>query len=269
MPTSYEQITARHRRMWGESDFQRVGVRLLPASELLAAAVDVAPGERVLDVGGGTGNTALAAARRDGDVLCTDLAPELLAYAERRAAMECLPLRTQVADAQALPFDDGAFDVVLSTFGVMFAPDQARAAAELLRVLRPGGRLGLASWTPDGAAGQLLAVVGRYAPPVPGLAPPGRWGTADGVTALLGAGTRDLRFARRSVDVTAPSYDEQWERFRRNLGPMSAVLAAASPADAASLKVEFRALWERFNRGTDGIVVPHEYLEVVAVRCSL
>src|SRR3712207_1533003 len=139
----------RTREVWATGDYQRVGVRLVPAAEQLVADLAVRPGDRVLDVAGGTGNAALAAARRDGDVVCSDIVPELLVHAERRAAMEGLAFATEVADACALPFPDEAFDVVISTFGVVFAAEPEQAARELLRVLRPGGRLGLTSWRPD------------------------------------------------------------------------------------------------------------------------
>jgi ubiquinone/menaquinone biosynthesis C-methylase UbiE len=146
----------RTREVWAAGDYQRVGVRLVPASEQLVTDLAVRPGDRVLDVGGGTGNTALAAARRDADVVCSDIVPELLEYARSRAGMEGLAFETEVADAADLPFPDAAFDVVASTFGVVFAGDPERAAQELLRVLRPGGRLGMTAWLPEAPGGRLL-----------------------------------------------------------------------------------------------------------------
>ena len=183
----------RTREVWAAGDYQRVGVRLVPAAERLAADLAVRPGDRVLDVAGGTGNAALAAARRDGDVVCSDVVPELLALARRRAELEGLSFATEVADACALPFPDASFDVVVSTFdvvvstfGVVFAAEPEPAARELLRVLRPGGRLGLTAWRPDAPGRRLLALLARH-DPAGATGDPLRWGTAEGVEELLGA----------------------------------------------------------------------------------
>jgi SAM-dependent methyltransferase len=253
--------------MWASADFHRVGLLLVPISERFAALLDIRPGERVLDVAGGTGNTALAAARRDADVLCTDFVPELLEYARRRSEVELLPFRTRVADAQALPFNDGEFDVVTSTLGVMFAPDQERAAKELLRVTRPGGRIGLVSWTPRSVGTEMLSLMARYVPPPPGVPPPVRWGTEHGLKELFGGGIAELRLSVHSVDITAPSLDEQFSRFRHWLGPFKSALARLDEAQLYSFTRDWRELWQRFNRAEDGTaVVPHEYLEAIAIR---
>ena len=190
-------IKQRQQQAWAAGDFAVVGTGQQIVGEALCEAVDLRAGSRVLDVACGAGNTALAAARRFAEVVGVDYVPALLARGRERAAAERLPVAFQEGDAEALPFPDASFDVVLSTFGVMFAPDQAQAAAELLRVCRPGGTIGLANWTPEGFTGQSSAIRNRYAPPPPGLAPPGRWGTEDGVRALLGEGVADVRAERR------------------------------------------------------------------------
>jgi ubiquinone/menaquinone biosynthesis C-methylase UbiE len=167
------KIAARHQRMWSGGDFHRSSVSLLVMGEMLVRSLHVHTGEKVLDVAGGAGDTALAAAHRWAEVVCTDYVPELLRHAERRAEAEGLPLRTQVADAQRLPFGDGAFDVVTSTLGAMFAPDQSGTASELLRVLRARGRLSMANWTPQSWMCLQFALLAQFVPPPPGLVPPG------------------------------------------------------------------------------------------------
>ncbi|WP_147332030.1 class I SAM-dependent methyltransferase [Geodermatophilus marinus] len=259
----------RLREVWAAGDYQRVGVRLLPASEQLVVDLAVRPGDRLLDVGAGTGNTALAAARRDADVVCSDLVPELLELAGRRAELEGLQVATEVADACALPFPDASFDVVVSTFGVVFAADAELAARELLRVLRPGGRLGLTAWRPEAPGGRLLELVARHAPQeAPGE--PLRWGTPEGVTGLLG---RDevtaVRFTERTVDLTAPSVAAQWQRYRDWFGPVHVAWERLDQAGRTRLETEFTDLWARCTRGGGGgIVVPNTYLQVTAVRAG-
>jgi SAM-dependent methyltransferase len=267
MSSTYQEITDHQQRIWASGDFHRVGMRLVPISERLAASLDIRPGERVLDVAGGTGNTALAAARRDAHVICTDFVPELLEHATRRSEVELLPFRTMVADAQALPFADADFDVVTSTLGVMFAPNQDRAAAELARVTRRGGRIGLVAWTPGSAGAELLALIARYVPPPAGLRSPARWGTPEGLAELLGPWISEQRLSVAAVDVTAPSLDEQFSRFRLWFGPFAAALSRLDEVTQAAFVQEWRELWQRFNRADDGtVVVPHEYLEIIAIR---
>src|SRR3954447_5897031 len=186
----------RTRELWSVGDYQRVGVRLVPASEQLVADLQVRPGERLLDVAAGTGNTALAAARRDADVVCTDIVPELLEYARRRADLEGLACEPEGAAAQSLPYEDGSFDVVTSTIGVVFAADAEQAASELVRVLRPGGRFGLTAWVPQAPGGKLLQLVRQHDPgDNPG--DPLRWGTRDGVDQLFSRHGVQLRYAER------------------------------------------------------------------------
>lgn len=187
-------MTQQAQAMWALGDFARAGAEQVVVAELLSRAINVHPGERVLDVAAGSGNAALAAARRGAAVIATDFVPQLLQAAARRPQAEGLPLETQEADAQRLPFADGAFDVVLSTFGVMFAPDQPRAAAELLRVCRPGGRVGLTAWTSDSVIAAMQAAAARFAPspPLPGARSPLEWGAETRVRELLGRGATDL-----------------------------------------------------------------------------
>ena len=234
-------------QIWADGDFAKVGAAQVIVGERLARAVDVHPGERVLDIAAGPGNAALAAARR--------------------AEVEGLPLRTQVADAERLPFADAEFDVVLSTFGVIFAADQQRAADELLRVCRPGGRIGLTCWTPTGLIGSNQQVVGRYLPPPPGAARPLAWGTPERVRDLLGDRVSGLTFRLRETDMCGASAAERVEFNRTYMGPTRAAFARLDPATQEKLAIDLAADLERFNRATDGtLVAAAEYLEVVAVR---
>ncbi len=267
MSTDLTAVTAAQQSMWATGDFHRIGVTQVVVGELLVRALDVHAGEKVLDVASGAGNTALAAARRFADVIASDYVPDLLGHAAERAAAEGLPLRTEVADAQSLPYADASFDVVTSTFGVMFAPDQQRAADELLRVLRPGGRLGLACWTPEGSVGQMFAVGARHVPPPPGLQPPVRWGTRQGLADLLGSGVRDLRVVETTTDFVYPSSEFMLEWFRTWFGPTASQFARLDPAGQATYAADLLALWEGANEATDGTVINRgAYLEVVATR---
>lgn len=261
------EITDLQRRMWAAGDLHRIAPRFTLASERLVEALDIRPGERVLDVAGGTGNTALAAARRDAVVTCTDFVPELLEHAAQRSATERLPFETQVADAQALPFPDASFDVATSTFGVIFAPDQGRAAAELTRVVRGGGRIGLTNFTPTGLGGATHSLIERYTPASPNLASPGRWGTAEGLGELLRPLVSGMRVERRSIDITALSHDDLFARYRDCYGPVTTAMTRMDEETVSVFRQEWREVWQRFNRADDGTVVaPHEYLEIVVVR---
>ncbi|MGW5359568.1 class I SAM-dependent methyltransferase [Actinopolymorpha pittospori] len=255
------------RAMWAAGDYHRLGTRIMPVSEELALALDIRPGERLLDIAGGSGNTALAAARRDARVTCTDIVPPALDHARRRAGVEFLAIETEVADAESLPYADDTFDVVTSTFGIQFATDQEKAAGEMLRVLRPGGRLGLATWTPNSALSGLLALAGKYAPPPEPTPSPMRWGTRQGLTELLGDAVTDQRVEILCIELTAPSYAEQFRRFREWVGPVRTALARMSPDAANSFEADFTDLWHRHNRGEpDAVVVPVDYLQVVMTR---
>lgn len=255
----------RHRPPTPAREYAVVDAGLQVAGESLADAVDVAVGARVLDVAAGNGYSTLAAARRFARVTSTEVAPQALAGGRARAHAENLHVEFLVADVQDLPFADGSFDVVLSTFGAMFAPDQQRAAHEMLRVLRPGGRLGLANWTPDGFIGNLHAVIDTHIAPPPGQAAPTLWGVESHVFALFGAAAPRLRFRRRRLDLRYRSVAHWLEVFRRVHGPTRSAFASLAPAGQAALARDITALLEGMNRaGQDSLVLATDYLEVVA-----
>lgn len=261
------KVTAQQRQMWSAGDFHRVGVSQLVVGEMLARSLHVHAGERVLDVAGGAGNTALAAARRWADVVCSDYVPELLDRARSRAEAEGLPLRTRVADAQELPFEDGAFDVVTSTFGAMFAPDQSRTAAELLRVLRAGGRLGMANWMPDSWVGRQFDLLTRFRPPPPGLVPPSAWGTEERLRELFGDGVVSLATTRRYAEFCQHDTSSLFDLFRTWFGPINTLWQAFDEPRRAELRDAWVALADECNAARDGTCeIPADYLEVVAVK---
>jgi ubiquinone/menaquinone biosynthesis C-methylase UbiE len=266
-PPDYVAIKARQQSTWASGDYGQIGARLQIVGELLCEAVDLRSNERVLDVAAGNGNASLAAARRYADVTATDYVPELLEQTSRRAAADGLPLRTQVADVENLPFSDGEFDVVLSTFGVMFAPDQARAAAEMLRVTRPGGRIGLANWTPEGFIGELFRVIGQFIPPPAGLRPVSAWGTEPRIVELFGPQASDIRTERRLYQFRFRSPAHWIEVFRTFYGPMLKSFAALDADQQSALQSALMDLLAKRNVGGPGsLVVPGEYLEVVILR---
>jgi ubiquinone/menaquinone biosynthesis C-methylase UbiE len=238
--------------------------------EVLCRSLDVHPGERVLDVAAGSGNTAISAARRGARVTASDFVASLLEVAQTRAEIEALPLATAVADAQELPFEDASFDVVLSTFGAMFGADQQRAADELVRVCRSGGRIGMANWTPEGLIGGYMAVSNRHVPPPPaaaGLRRPIEWGTEQRLRELFGERVSEISTARRAVDLCADSAAEYVEFNRIWLGPTRTAFAQLDDEGQARFAADLAAELERFNRATDGTLVAEaEYLEIVAVR---
>ena len=270
-PEEFALMTRRARAMWALGDFARAGAEQVLVGELLCRAIDIHPGERVLDVAAGSGNAALAAARRGARVIATDFVPQLLQVAARRAAVEGLVIDTEEADAQALPFPDGAFDVVLSTFGVMFAPDQARAASELLRVCRSGGRIGLTAWTPRSVMASAQATAGRFAPfpPIPGAHSPIEWGTEAHVRELLGSGVTDLTAQVLITEMCATSPAARVEFNRTYVGPTKAIFDRLDPAGQHALAGELASCLQKFNRATDGtLIVPAEYLQITATRAA-
>lgn len=263
----FAAVTARQQKMWATGDFHRIGVTQVVVGERLVRAVRVHAGQQVLDVAAGAGNTSLAAARRFGEVTATDFVPDLLATAARRAEAEGLPLKTDVADAQNLPFADASFDVVLTTFGAMFAPDQEKTASELLRVLKPGGRLGMANWTPSGFVGQLFAVGAKHVPPAPGLYPPSRWGTGEGLQELLGSRGASLEMRERETEFIYPSADYMLELYRTWFGPTATGFASLDEAGQQAYAADLMALYADWNQGPgDTVLIPASYLEVVATK---
>lgn len=262
----YAAVTARQQQVWSEGDFARIGVTAVIVGELLCEAVDILPGERVLDVAAGSGNTALAAARRWAEVTASDFVPHLLETAARRAEAEGLPLATQVADVQDLPFPDASFDVVLSTFGAMFAPDQERTAAELARVCRPGGRIGMANWAADGMAADMFRTTAAHVPPPPGLRPAVDWGRPERLRELFGDTISELRVERRQFVFRWHSVEQALEYFRTWFGPTKVAFESLDPAGQEALGNDLMEVWRKRNRVESAFVAPSDYLEVVAVR---
>jgi SAM-dependent methyltransferase len=260
----YAAIKQRQQATWASGDFAVVGTTLQIVGEMLAESADVRAGERVLDVAAGNGNATLAAARRFAEVTSTDYVPALLDKGRRRAEAEGLTVQFEVADAEALPYESDSFDVVLSTFGVMFAPDQARTAAELLRVVRPGGRIGMANWTPDGLIGRLFKVVGAHVPPPAGLLSPALWGTESHLVAFFGPHARELRVERKLFPFRYLSAAHFVQVLRDFYGPTHKAFAALDAAGQAALARDITALLVEFDIGAGrGLVVPSEYAEIV------
>lgn len=260
-------IKQRQQQTWATGDYAIVGTTLVVMAEELCEAVDLRSGQRVLDVATGNGNAALAAARRFCEVTGIDYVPALLARGRERAAAEGLPVDFAAGDAENIPYPDASFDVVLSTLGSMFAPNQEKAAGELLRVCRPGGKVGMANWTPDGFIGQMFRVTGRYAPPPAGLKPPALWGTEERVRDLFGDGIVSMQAERRSFVFRYRSFDHWLDVFRTYYGPVNKAFQALDATGQEAYAADLRSLVERFNRSGDGtMVVPSEYLEIVAVR---
>jgi SAM-dependent methyltransferase len=256
-------IKQRQQAAWASGDYAPVGTRLLLTAELLCEAVDLRAGQQVLDVACGNGNAALAAARRFCQVTGIDYVPPLLERARQGAEAEGLEVAFQEADAEALPFSDASFDVVLSTCGAMFAPDQERTAAELLRVCRPGGRIGMVNWTPDSYVGELFRAIGRHLPPPPGVRPPVQWGSQERLRELFGPEVA-ISAPRRSFLWRFPSAEHQAEFFATFYGPTNRTLATLGNGGAADLKVEMVETARRFNVSDDDtLVLRMDYLEAV------
>ena len=261
-PIDLEAVKAKQQATWSSGDYAVIGTTLQITGELLCEAVDVSAGQRVLDVAAGNGNASLAAARRGCEVTATDYVGELLAGTTARATAEGRRIECREADAENLPFEDGTFDAVLSTFGVMFTPDPARSSTELVRVCRPGGRIGLTNWTPTGYIGQMFKIVGGHVPPPAGVPSPLLWGTTEHLeTRFAGhevsAVEREFVFRYRSV--------QDWvDTFRTHYGPTLKAFAALDDAGRQALESELVALGTAANTATDGTFrVPSTYLEVV------
>lgn len=263
MPDDLSAVKARQQAMWASGDFAVIGTTLQIVGETICEAVDLRAGERVLDVAAGNGNATLAAAHRFARVTSTDYVPALLERGRRRTEAEGLQVTFEVADAEALPYADGQFDVVLSTFGVMFAPDQQRAARELRRVCRPGGRIGLACWTPDGFVGRMLRTVGAHVPPIPGVASPALWGKPDHVETLF-EGTASVACNVRSFAFRYESAEHFVEVFRNYYGPVHKAFASLDTDRQSALERDLIALLRQSDEGGgNGLVVAGEYLEIV------
>jgi ubiquinone/menaquinone biosynthesis C-methylase UbiE len=261
----YTAIKTRQQATWAAGDYAVIGTTLQWVGEQLAESCDLRWDERVLDVAAGNGNATLAAARRFAEVTSTDYVGDLLERAKERARAERLPIAFRQADAEALPFADSSFDVALSTFGVMFTPNQDQAAAELVRVVRKGGRIGLANWTPDGFIGQLFKTLGKHIAPPAGIKSPALWGTE---------GRLDEMFSGHQVSATKQMFHFRYkspmhwlEIFKTYYGPTNRAFASLDTAKQAALQVDIMALLDKFNRGPNGtLIVPSEYLEVVITK---
>ena len=252
---------------WSAGDYAVIGTTLQIVGETLCEAVDLRAGARVLDVAAGNGNATLAAARRWCDVVSTDYVGALLERGRARAGAEGLAVRFEEADAENLPYADASFDVVLSTFGVMFTPNQERAASELARVCRPGGKIGLANWTPSGFIGELFKVIGRYVPPPPGVNSPSLWGTEARLRELFGDSIASLEATRSHFAFRYRSPQHWLETFRTYYGPMHKAFGALDGAQQDAMTGELIRLAQKFNRAADSaMVVPSEYLEIVITK---
>ena len=266
-PIDLKAVKARQQGAWSSGDYAIIGTTLQIVGEELCEALDIRAGQKVLDVAAGNGNTSLAAARRWCDVVASDYVPALLDGARERATAERLDIAFREADAEALPFPDEAFDVVVSTFGVMFTPDQDRAASELVRVCKRGGKIGLANWTPDGFIGQVFKTIGRHVPPPLGVKSPALWGTRAQLAALFEAHAASIKSAQRNFVFRYRSPAHWLEVFKTYYGPLLKTFAALDPTAQAALENDLKALIGQFNRsGDESMVVPGEYLEVVITR---
>ena len=260
-------VKTRQQGAWSSGDYATVGTTLQIVGETLCEALDLRAGQKVLDVAAGNGNVTLAAARRWCEVVSTDYVPALLERGRERAAAERLAIEFREADAEALPFADASFDAVVSTFGVMFTADQDKAAAELVRVCKPGGKIGLANWTPDGFIGQLFKAIGKYIPPPAGVKSPALWGTGARITELFGAQASSIHLEQRDFVFRYRSAQHWLDVFKSYYGPLLKTFGALDPETRTALTDDLFALIKRFNRSGDKtMVVPSEYLEVVVTR---
>jgi len=265
VPVDLSTVKGRQQMAWSSGNYAVVGTTLQIVGESLCEAVDLRSTQRVLDVAAGNGNASLAAARRFADVISTDYVGSLLDQGRKRAEAEGLPITFQQADAENLPFPDTSFDIVLSTFGVMFTPDQVKAAKELLRVCRPGGRIGLANWTPDGFIGRLFKLIGTYVPPAPGLSSPALWGQHSHLEQLFSGAS--IATTKRQFVFRYKSPEHWVDIFRTYYGPVLKAFAALEGKQALALESKILALIGEFNIAKDGaLVIPSDYLEAVVTK---
>lgn len=263
-------VTEAQQQIWSKGDFAMVANLVYFPSEQLIEALGIVPGERVLDVASGSGNAAIAAARRSwGNVVSSDYVPALLERGRERAAAERLEIEFVEADAQALPFEDACFDVVTSVYGAMFAPDQEQTASELLRVTKPGGRIGMGNWCPDGSVGTMFKTISKHAPPPPGVASPLLWGTEEHLRGLFGDGISELRTERRTSRQPFRSPDHYIEFFRTYFGPTQMAYERVGPEGEEALTGDLKSFLEAANTAGDrAMVLEADYLEVIATRAG-
>ncbi len=260
-------LKARQHGAWSSGDYALIGSTLQIVGEELCEALDLRAGQSVLDVAAGNGNATLAAARRWCAVTSTDYVPALLARGRARAEADGFGITFEEADVEALPFADASFDVVVSTYGVMFTPDQDRAAAEMLRVCKPGGKIGLANWTPQGFIGQIFKIIGRYLPPPAGAKSPLAWGTRERLVELFGEAARSIGAEPRNFMFRYRDAAHFIDVFTSYYGPMLKAVTALDASKRAAMLADIEALIGRSNQADDGtMVVPGEYLEVVIVK---
>ena len=261
----YAAIKTKQQATWAAGDYSVIGTTLQIVGERLIEAIDIRAGENILDVAAGNGNATLAAARQHANVTSTDYVGALLERGKERAEAERLTVTFQEADAENLPFADGAFDAVVSTFGVMFTPNQEKAASEMSRVTRKGGRIGMANWTPESYIGQLFKIIGKHLPPPPGVKPPSLWGSEARLAELFPE--HKIKSQKQIFHFRYHSPEHWLETFRTWYGPTNRAFAALDEAGQAGLQAEILELLARMNRGGKGtLIVPSEYLEVVAAK---
>lgn len=260
-------VKQRQHGAWSSGDYAVVGTTLQIVGEQLCEALDLRAGSKVLDVAAGNGNATLAAARRWCDVTSTDYVPALLKRGQERAAADHLTVEFREADAEALPFADASYDVVVSTFGVMFTPDQDKAASELARVCKSGGKIGLANWTPQGFIGQLFKTIGKHLPPPAGVKSPALWGTQARLEEMFGSQASEIVAEPRMFVFRYRSPEHWLEIFKTFYGPTLKAFAALDESGQAALQRDLMALLGEFNHADDGTIVVHsEYLEAVITK---
>lgn len=263
----YSAIKAKQNAAWSSGDYARIGVTLQITGEELAEAVDVRPAMKVLDVAAGNGNATLAFARRFADVLSTDYVESLLNSGRARAEAEGLAPEYQIADAEALPFADHVFDIVVSTFGVMFAPNQMQSASEMMRVARPGGQIAMANWTPESFIGALFKTLGRHVPPPAGVQSPAMWGNEHWINETFDPAAKEIAFVRKMFNFRYPSPENFVEFFKTYYGPVHKAFIAVGEAGEENLNADILATIADYNTATDGtMMVPSEYAEIIITK---